>query len=67
MHYQRKKLNYKKSRFCPSLLVYCTMTSWWRGLCWVRRWVPGSRIGSGRSDIRNLSDGKRWKQTFTSL
>jgi len=22
--YKRKKLNYEKSRFCPSLLIYCT-------------------------------------------
>jgi len=25
MHYKRKKLNYEKLRFCPSLLIYCTM------------------------------------------
>jgi len=26
MNYKRKKLNYEKSRFCPSLLIYYAMT-----------------------------------------
>jgi len=27
MHYKRKKIKYEKSWFCPSLFIYCTITS----------------------------------------